>query len=108
MGRDGRLSLGQGSEVRQPNREPPMKTLSKTVAANDTEQQAKLFVALELGQATWVVALHSPIADRLGFYGFREAVTEKLLGWTKKKRVRAGGQPGGRVKSVCCSGPGRG
>ena len=42
-----------------------METLSKTVAANDTEQQATLFVALELSQATWLVALHSPIAARL-------------------------------------------
>ena len=38
-----------------------MQALSKMVAANDTEQQATLFVALELSQATWVVALHSPV-----------------------------------------------
>ena len=41
-----------------------METSSKTCVAVDTEQ-ATLFVALELSQATWLVGLHSPIADKI-------------------------------------------
>jgi hypothetical protein len=36
-----------------------MEGSSKTCVAVDTEQ-ATLFVALELSQATWLVGLHSP------------------------------------------------
>jgi len=55
-----------------------METLSKTVAANDTEKQAKLFVALELGHATWVVALRSPNADKISIYRIEGGDTHKL------------------------------
>ena len=56
-----------------------MQTLSKTVAAKDTVQQPKLFVALELGQPTWVVALHSPIADKISVYRIEGGDTHNLM-----------------------------
>ena len=67
-----------------------MDTLSNTVAAIDSEQQkAKLFVALELGQATWVVALHSPIADKISIYRIEGGDTDQLMALIEKKRVQA-------------------
>ena len=66
-----------------------MQALSKMVAANDTEQQATLFVALELSQATWVVALHSPIADKISIHCIEGGDTDKLMALIEKKRVQA-------------------
>ena len=71
-----------------------MDTLSNTVAAIDSEQQtATLFVALELGQATWVVALHSPIADKISIYRIEGGDTDQLMALIEKKRVQAARRP---------------
>jgi hypothetical protein len=43
-----------------------METSSMTPSTAIDAEQATLFVALELSQATWLVALHSPIADMHG------------------------------------------
>src|ERR1700751_1559820 len=107
-GADGRLSLAQGSQIRQPTREPAMDTLSNTVAAIDSEQQkAKLFVALELGQATWVVALHSPIADKISIYRIEGGDTDQLMALIEKKRVQAARRLGRAAQVVSCYEAGR-
>jgi hypothetical protein len=54
-----------------------METSSKTCVAVDTEQ-ATLFVALELSQATWLVGLHSPIADKISINRIDGGDTDKL------------------------------
>jgi len=62
-----------------------METSSKTCVAVDTEQ-ATLFVALELSQATWLVGLHSPIADKISINRIDGGDTDKLLALIEKKR----------------------
>ena len=85
-----------------------MDTLSNTVAAIDSEQQkAKLFVALELGQATWVVALHSPIADKISIYRIEGGDTDQLMALIEKKRVQAARRLGRAVQVVSCYEAGR-
>jgi hypothetical protein len=78
-----------------------MDTLSKTVAAIDSEQQkqAKLFVALELGQATWVVALHSPIADKISIYRIEGGDTDNLMALIERSGCRLRGSSAGRCRS---------
>ena len=84
-----------------------MQALSKMVAANDTEQQATLFVALELSQATWVVALHSPIADKISIHCIEGGDTDKLMALIEKKRVQAARRLGRTVQVVSCYEAGR-
>ena len=85
-----------------------MDTLSNTVAAIDSEQQkAKLFVALELGQATWVVALHSPIADKISIYRIEGGDTDQLMALIEKKRVQAARRLGRAAQVVSCYEAGR-
>ena len=84
-----------------------METVSKTVAANDTEQQATLFVALELSQAKWLVALHSPIADKISFHGVNGGDTGKLLALIESKREQAARKLGRPVRVVACYEAGR-
>ena len=84
-----------------------METLSKTVAANDTEQPATLFVALELSQATWLVALHSPIADKISINRIDGGDTDKLMALIEKKREQAARQLGRTMRVVSCYEAGR-
>ena len=85
-----------------------MDTLSNTVAAIDSEQQtATLFVALELGQATWVVALHSPIADKISIYRIEGGDTDQLMALIEKKRVQAARRLGRAAQVVSCYEAGR-
>jgi len=84
-----------------------METLINTVASNGTEQQATLFVALELSQATWLVALHSPIADKISINRIAGGDTDKLLALIEKKREQAARQLGWTVQVVSCYEAGR-
>ena len=83
-----------------------METSSKTCVAVDTEQ-ATLFVALELSQATWLVGLHSPIADKISINRIDGGDTDKLLALIKKKREQAARQLGRPVRVVSCYEAGR-
>jgi transposase len=83
-----------------------METSSKTFAAIDNEQ-ATLFVALELSDATWLVALHSPIADKISLHRIDGGDTGKLLALIEKKREQAARQLGRTVRIVSCYEAGR-
>ena len=41
------------------------------------EKPATLFVALELSKATWLVALHSPAADKISLHRLAGAIRPK-------------------------------
>ena len=43
------------------------------------EKPATLFVALELSKATWLVALHSPSADKVSLHRLAGGDTQELL-----------------------------
>ncbi|MDQ2804214.1 MAG: hypothetical protein M3Y41_16620 [Pseudomonadota bacterium] len=47
---------------------------------------ATLFVALELSRSTWLVALHSPIADKVSLHRLEGGDTEGLLALITRKR----------------------
>jgi len=83
-----------------------METSSKTCVAVDTEQ-ATLFVALELSQSTWLVGLHSPIADKISINRIDGGDTDKLLALIEKKREQAARQLGRPVRVVSCYEAGR-
>jgi transposase len=49
----------------------------KTSAAE--EQSATMFVALELSKKRWLIAVHSPIADKISYHGGAGGDTAALL-----------------------------
>jgi transposase len=76
--------------------------ISTQTAPSNRSKHATLFVALELSKATWLVALNSPIADKISEHRIDGGDTAKLLALIEAKRLRAEGQLGLPVRVMCC------
>lgn len=76
--------------------------ISTQTLPSDRSKHATLFVALELSKATWLVALNSPIADKISEHRIDGGDTAKLLALIEAKRLRAEGQLGLPVRVMCC------
>lgn len=63
---------------------------------------ATLFVALELSRSTWVVALHSPVADKVSQHRLEGGDTEGLLTLITRKRAQAEEKTGRPLHVACC------
>ena len=62
-----------------------MDAIPSTPFLTDTAP-ATLFVALELSRSTWLVALHSPVADKVGQHRLDGGDTDGLLALIARKR----------------------
>ena len=63
---------------------------------------ATLFVALELSRSTWLVAMHSPIADKVSQHRLDGGDTEGLLALITRKRAQAAEKLSRPVRVACC------
>ena len=63
---------------------------------------ATLFVSLELSRSSWVVALHSPIADKVSQHRLDGGDAEGLLALIARKRAQAEEKLGRAVRVVSC------
>ncbi len=63
---------------------------------------ATLFVALELSRSTWLVAMHSPIGDKVSQHRLEGGDTEGLLELLTRKRAQAAEKLGRPVRVACC------
>lgn len=63
---------------------------------------ATLFVALELSRSTWLVAMHSPIGDKISQHRLEGGDTEGLLKLLTRKRMQAAEKLGRPVRVACC------
>jgi len=75
--------------------EPATSLLTNTASAT-------LYVALELSRSTWLVAVHSPIADKVGQQRLEGGDTEGLLALITRKRIQAEEKLGRPVRVACC------
>ena len=66
------------------------------------ETPATLFVALELSKATWLVALHSPAADKISLHRLVGGDTQGLLTLITRKRDQAQAALGRPVHVMSC------
>jgi transposase len=73
-----------------------------TVAPPRGAEPATLFVALELSRSTWLVALRSPVADRVGQHRLEGGDAEGLLALVVRKRVQAEEKLGRAVRVISC------
>ena len=63
---------------------------------------ATLFVALELSRSTWLVALHSPLSDKLSQHRIEGGDVEGLLALIARKREQAQARLGRPLRVVSC------
>src|ERR671910_124660 len=63
---------------------------------------ATLFVALELSRSTWLVALHSPLTNKVSQHRLEGGDTEGLLALITRKRAQAVEKLGRPVRVACC------
>jgi transposase len=78
-----------------------MDALVSTELSTDTSSES-LYVALELSRATWLVALHSPIANKVSQHRLDGGDVEGLLGLIARKREQAAARLGRSVRVACC------
>jgi transposase len=78
-----------------------MDAIPSTPALTGTAS-ATLFVALELSRSTWLVALHSPAADKVGQHRLAGGDAEGLLELITRKRAQAAEKLGRPVRVACC------
>ena len=63
---------------------------------------APLFVALELSRSTWLVALHSPLSDKVSQHRIEGGDVEGLLALIARKREQAQARLGRPIRVVSC------
>src|SRR5918995_3306856 len=63
---------------------------------------APLFVALELSRSTWLVALHSPLSDKVSQHRIEGGDVEGLLALIARKREQAQARLGWPIRVVSC------
>jgi transposase len=52
------------------------------------ETPATLFVALQLSKATWLVALHSPTADKISLHRWQAGTRRDCSVWSHASAIR--------------------
>jgi len=69
-----------------------------TVAA----ERATMFVALELSKSSWLVALHSPVADKVSLHRFVGGDVAGLLALIARKQTQAEARLGRTIRVLSC------
>lgn len=65
-------------------------------------ERATMFVALELSKSPWLVALPSPVADKVSPYRFAGGDVPGLLALIVRKQAQAETRLGQEVRILCC------
>jgi transposase len=65
-------------------------------------ERATMFVALELSKSIWLVALHSPVADKVSQHRFAGGDSDGLLALIARKEAQAEARPGQTIRILSC------
>jgi transposase len=76
--------------------------ISSRSAASAAAQPATIYLALELSRASWVVAVHAPLADKIGLHKLKAGDGEGLLALIARLRGRLERTLGRPVAVVSC------
>ena len=63
-----------------------------------TAERATMFVALELSKSSWLVALHSPVADKVSLHRFVGGDVAGLLALIARKQTQAEARLGRTIR----------
>ena len=97
---DGRPSIGRLGPGHL-DQEAPLASAATPASFAETAS-ATLFVALELSRSTWLVALHSPLTNKVSQPRLDGGDADGLLALITRKRGQAEERLGQPVRVVCC------
>src|ERR687897_3437466 len=97
---DGRPSIGRLGPGHL-DQEAAMASAATPASFAETAS-ATLFVALELSRSTWLVALHSPLTNKVSQHRLDGGDADGLLALITRKRGQAEERLGQPVRVVCC------
>jgi transposase len=76
--------------------------ISSRSAASAAPQPATIHIALELSRASWVVAVHTPLADKIGLHKLKGGDREGLLALIARLQARVQAALARPVATVSC------
>ncbi len=76
--------------------------MEAAITATDDVAPATVFMALELSRSTWLVAVHSPVADKVSLHRLDGGDTDGLLALVARKRGQAEEALGRPARVSCC------
>jgi hypothetical protein len=76
--------------------------ISSLSAASATSQSVTIYLALELSRASWVVAVPTPLADKIGLHRLQGGASEALLALIARLQARVEAALGCLVAVVSC------
>ena len=76
--------------------------METAITATDDVAPATVFMALELSRSTWLVAVHSPVADKVSLHRLDGGDTDGLLALVARKRGQAEEKLRRPVRVSCC------
>lgn len=68
----------------------------------DNIRKPVIYAALELSGKTWLIAVHSPVADKISLHSLAAGQVSELLALFTRARERAQAQSGTAIEVVCC------
>jgi len=79
-----------------------MKSLNPSIRTRDTETDAVIFVSIELSKKSWLAAIHTPLADKIGLHKVEAGDSAGLLALVRRLMTKVERAMSGPVKVLSC------
>ena len=79
-----------------------MKFLNPSIPTCDTETASVIFISVELSKKSWLAAIHTPLADKVGLHKVEAGDSTELLALVRRVMKKVERTMSGRVKVMSC------
>ena len=79
-----------------------MKTWNPSIPTSDAENAAVIFVSIELSKKGWLIAIHTPLADKVGLHKLKSGDSAGLLALIRRITKKVERTMSGPVKVLSC------
>ena len=79
-----------------------MKSSNLSITTHDTETATVIFVSIELSKKSWLAAIHTPLADKIGLHKVEAGNSTELLALIRRIMKKVERAMNGPVKVLCC------
>ena len=79
-----------------------MKSSNPSIPTRDTENDAVIFVSIELSKKSWLAAIHTPLADKIALHKVEAGDSAGLLALVRRLMTKVERAMSGSVKVLSC------